>query len=100
MITQEQAIALGESKFWEGMTHRQRAEFQMEAELLCMPFEVLHEAMEKTLGRPILTHEFADAKSLRAELRGERPAPTLDEVLGLIPEDKRVIVRVEGKRDV
>ncbi len=28
-MTREQAIALGESKFWESMTFRERAEFQM-----------------------------------------------------------------------
>ena len=57
-MTKEQAIALAESNFWEGMSHREIAEFQMMEEKLCMPFTVFHEAVEKTLGRPVFTHEF------------------------------------------
>jgi hypothetical protein len=37
------------SKFWEGMTHRQIADFQMCEERLCMPFSIFQEAVEKTL---------------------------------------------------
>ena len=37
-LTREQAIAFGENKLYEGMTSRQIAEFQMEQDLLCMPF--------------------------------------------------------------
>lgn len=92
-MTQEQAIALAESKFWEQMTLRQRAEFQLFERRLCMPFDVFHEAVEKTLGRPVFTHEFGlNLEGLKAELLGERPAPTLEDIIGMIPADKRVIV--------
>jgi hypothetical protein len=92
-ITKDQAIALAESRFWESLTHRQIAEFQMRTKKLCMPFGVFHEAMEKTLGRPVFTHEFgASWDALDAELRGDRPAPTFDEIIAMIPADKRVIV--------
>lgn len=92
-LTREQAVALHDSRFWESMTFRERAEFQMNTDLLCMPFGIFHEAIEKTLGRPVYTHEFGlNVEGLRAELRGERPAPTLQEILDLIPAENRVIV--------
>ena len=92
-ITKEQAIALSESKFWESMTPREIAEFQMFTDRLCMPFDVFHLAVEKALGRPVWTHEFGlDLDGLKAELRGERGAPTMIEIVNLIPADKRVLV--------
>jgi hypothetical protein len=97
-MTKDEAIALAESHFWEQMTLRDRAMFQLHEELLCMPFDVFHEAVEKTLGRPVFTHEFARMDSLRRELNGERPPPTLAEIMDLIPADKRIVVVVPAKR--
>lgn len=91
-LTREQAIALAESNFWKVMSYRERAVFQMNEDLLCMPFDIFHEAVEKTLGRPVYTHEFAFADNLRKELNGEQGAPTMEEIISLIPEDKRIIV--------
>ena len=91
-LTREQAIAFGDNKLYEGMTSRQIAEFQMEQDLLCMPFDVFHKAMEETLGRPVFTHEFAFRDSLRKELLGEKPSPTFEEIVNLIPEQKRVLI--------
>lgn len=90
-ITKDQAIALAETEFWKEMTPRQIAEFQMEARLLCMPFAVFHKAVEEALGRPVWTHEFAFPE-LRAELLGNKPAPTWEEILDLIPAEKRVVL--------
>lgn len=91
-LTQDEAIAFAENKLYEPLTMRQRAEFQMDQQRLCMPFDVFHEAVSKALGRAVFTHEFAFRDDLRAELLGERPAPTFDEILALIPADKRVIL--------
>lgn len=74
------------------MNHRQIAEFQIEQDRLCMPFSVFHEAIEKTLGRPVYTHEFVNSEGLRKELYGEKPAPTFEEILDLIPKDKHVLI--------
>lgn len=98
-LTKEQAIALSESKFWEGMSHRDIAVFQMEARLLCMPFGVFHEAIEKALGRGVFTHEFGfNWEGLKRELYGEASAPSLEDVLALIPEGKRVVVVTPGRK--
>ena len=91
-LTREQAIAFGENKLYERMTKRQIAEFQLEQQKLCMPFDVFHEAIEEALGRPVYTHEFAHLELLKQELYGEKPAPTLEEILSLIPEEKRILI--------
>ena len=93
-LTKEQAIAFGENKCYEGMTYRQIAEFQMEQDKLCMPFGIFHEAMEKTLGRPVFTHEFAFRDSLKKELYGEKESPTFEEICALIPKEKLILIKL------
>ena len=93
-LTKEQAIAFVENKLYEDMTDREKAEFQIEQERLCMPFDVFHKAIEKTLGRPVFTHEFASAyvDNLKKELHGEKESPTFEEILSLIPKEKLIVV--------
>jgi len=93
-LTKEQAIAFGENKCYEGMSYRQRAEFQIEQQFLCMPFDIFHEAVEKTLGRPVFTHEFAFADSIKKELYGEKEPPTFEEICALIPKEKLLILNL------
>ena len=97
-MTREQAIALGETRFWESMTPREIATFQLHEPLLCMPFDVYHGAMEKALGRPVWTHEFGSAgvEGLKAELRGDLPPPTMEEIIALVPADKRMVISTEA----
>jgi hypothetical protein len=92
MLTKDQAIKLAESKFWESMSFKDIAYFQLFERLLCMPFPVFHEAVEKTLERPVFTHEFAFMDDLKKELLGEKEAPSLEDIINLIPEDKRQII--------
>jgi hypothetical protein len=92
-MTQEQAIELCKSKWWIGREPIDLALFQMFEDRLCMPFDVFHEALEKSLGRSVFTHEIAlNRDGIRKELLGERPAPSMQEVLELIPADKRVVI--------
>lgn len=92
-MTKNEAMALYESKFWEQMSFRDRAMFQMFEDLLCMPFDVFHEAIEKALGRPVFTHEFGlNREGLRRELLGESPAPTMGDIIALIPKSKRIVL--------
>ena len=91
-FTREQAIAFGENKLYEPLSYRERAELQLFQNKLCMPFDVFHEAIEKALGRPVFTHEFAFRDELIKELNGEKSAPTLDEIINLIPEEKRILI--------
>ena len=93
-LTEEQAIAFCENKCYEGMSYRQIAEFQMEQDRLCMPFDVFHKAIEKTFGRPVFTHEFAFREELRKELYGEKEPPTFEEICAWIPKEKLILIKL------
>lgn len=92
-LTKEQAIDFGNNHLWESLSLKQRAEFQMSQKLLCMPFNVFHEAVEKTLNRPVYTHEFGlNRDGLMAELFEGKEPPTLQEIIEMIPAEKRIVV--------
>ena len=93
-LTKEQAITFAENRLYEGMTERQIAEFQINQDRLCMPFDVFHRAIEISLGRPVYTHEFAFRDELKKELMGEKDAPSLEDIINLIPAQKRVIIEM------
>ncbi len=94
-LTQEQALRLIETRFWEDMSPQQIAEFQLATDRLCMPWAVFQEAVEEALGRPVWTHEFGmNRDGLIRELHGEQPAPSFAEILELIPEEKRIVALV------
>ena len=58
-----------------------------------MPMKVFHYAISQALGRSVWTHEFGtNWDGLLAELNGEEPPPTFEEILNLIPKDKVVMV--------
>jgi hypothetical protein len=98
-VSREEAIALYDSGFWKEMDYKERAKFQLFEKLLCMPFGVFHEAVEKALGRPVYTHEFGSGNinNLQRELLGEAPAPTLEEIVSLIPKDKQLLIAVTNE---
>jgi len=83
-MTKEMAIKLANSGFWERLTYRERAIFQLSHRLLCMPFSVV----EKALGRPVFTHEFARPDLLMEELIGLKEAPTFQDIVDLLPKNK------------
>jgi hypothetical protein len=80
------------SGFWEGMSAREIALFQLSQERLCIPFGVFHEATEEALGRSVWSHEFAKGDLLMAELLGDRTAPTFQEIVDMVPRGKRILV--------
>lgn len=91
-INKEMAIELSRSNFWETMSARSITLFQLKTKLLCMPFNIFHKAVEEALGRPVWTHEFASYNTLLKELLGEKKPPSMEEIIDLIPEEKRVII--------
>ncbi len=95
-LTKEEAIAFCDNEGWKGWTSRQIAEFQLEQDRLCIPMDVFCKAIQETLGRPVFTHEFAFRDRLKAELHGEAQPPTFEEIVSLIPEEKRIIIFKEG----
>ena len=95
-MTKEEAIALYESEFWKSLTTEEIAKFGLFEDRLCMPFDVFHEAIEKVLGRPVWTHEFGmNRDGLKAEMMGDSPAPSMKDIINLIPEEKRLLILVD-----
>lgn len=93
-LTEEQAIAIYYSKIYENWTDDEIVKFQLFTERLCMPFDKFHEAVEHILHRPVWTTEFIDTMGLQKEYLGEKDAPTFEEIISLIPENKRFIMRI------
>lgn len=90
-ITREQAVALYDSAFWEGLAYVERARFQLSEPRLCMPFDVFVEAVERALGRTVTVREFLSARRLLAELSGEEPLD-VGALMDMLPEEKRVLL--------
>jgi hypothetical protein len=93
-MTEKEALALYATGWWEHATPADIAAFQLQEKMLTCPFDVFHRSVEKTLGRPVWTHEFAFPDHLIAELHDEREPPTMKEILELIPVEKRLVVEV------
>jgi hypothetical protein len=91
-LTEKQAIALADSKVWENWTDEEIVRFQLFQERLCMDFERFHNAMSSVLSRPVFTHEFAFHENLIREYLGIKQKPTFNEIINLIPEEKRIII--------
>ena len=64
-LTKDEAIALAESGWWKDKEPREIVRFQLFEDRLSMDFSAFHEAVEKALGRPVWTHEFAEPVHLR-----------------------------------
>ena len=94
-IGKEKAVQLYNSGWWEGKSHKEIAEFQLFTVELAVPFAVFHEAIEKCLDRPVFTHEFGlNFDGIMAEFLGEKLAPTLEEIIDLIPAEKRILIQM------
>lgn len=91
-LTRNQATALYDSSFWENLAYVERARFQLSEERLCMPFDVFVEAVERSLGRAVTVGELLDSLALLSELTGERQPLDIDELLALLPDDKRILL--------
>lgn len=92
-IGKEKAIELFHSGWWKGRPAKEVAKFQLFTDELSMPFDEFHKVLEEALGRPVWTHELGlNFDGIALELLGEKDAPTMEEILNLIPEDKRIVI--------
>lgn len=91
-MTKEQAIALAQTKWWEGLSAHDVVMFQLFESLLCMDFCTYHAALEEALCRTVWTHEIAFPARLQREFLGDRCPPTFEEIVSLIPADKRIVL--------
>lgn len=80
-ISEEEAKRMYKSKWWKKCTNREIVRFQLFTDRLCLPFDRFHEAVEKSLNRPVWTHEFGiNYDGLCKEFLGEQEAPTFKEI--------------------
>ncbi len=94
-ITKEQAIELHDSGMWKTWTDEEIVKFQLYQDCLAVPFDKFHGAIEKILERPVFTHEFAFSDNLIAEFEGRKGKPSFQEIIDLIPAEKRFIFKVD-----
>lgn len=94
------AVELLDDGWWKDKPANEIVDFQLFTAELCMPFDEFHRALTTVLQRPVFTHELGlNYDGIVAEYLGERPAPTLQQIIGLIPEHKRVVTAVgDGDR--
>lgn len=78
------------------MTPEQRQE-EFEALGWCeVPFDWIHERIEALVGRPVWTHELGlNSQGLWQECRWESRPATMEEIIELIPEEKRIVFSIE-----
>jgi hypothetical protein len=93
-LTREQAVAMAKSNVWKEWTSEQVVRFQMFQERLCMDFSHFHKCVEDVLGRPVFTHEFGFRDDMVREYLGEKEAPSFEDIINLIPSEKRIIIGV------
>lgn len=91
-LTEEQAVALYDTGFWEKLAYVERARFQLSERRLCMPFDVFVESVERALGRPVTVGEFLRTRRLLAELTGERHPLELEDLVNMLPEEQRILL--------
>lgn len=98
-FTQEQAVTFAKGGEWKDWTEEEIVRFQLYQRRLCMDFDVFHKAVGKILGRPVFLHEFMSFETLQQEYEGSRPAPTFEEIVNMIPEEKRIIMDLDELED-
>ena len=95
-LTKKQATEFYESKVWETWTDEQIVRLQLFQRLVCVKWSRFHEAIEIVLDRPVYTHEFAFDSELKKEYLGVKTKPTIEEIIDLIPEEKRIMINYRG----
>lgn len=91
-LTEKEAIALAKTGWWKKKDSYSIALFQLQQRKLCMNISDFHKAVGEALNRPVYNHELAKSDLLLQELLGEREAPSFNDILCMIPEDKLMIV--------
>lgn len=94
-LTKEEAIRIYDTKEYENWNDREKVAAMLYGKLLCMPFDVFHAAIERVLDRPVFTHELGlNYEGIVKEFEGTGKKPTIEEIINLIPEEKRIMISV------
>lgn len=86
MLDMEYSKRFTDGMMWDKMSDRELVIFQLSNDLLCCPWGIFHEKVEKVLGRPVWTHEFANMQGLLLEVfegttEDKNPIATLVQVM-------------------
>lgn len=92
-LTKEQAIELGNSKWWRYVNNASIAAFQLTQETLCCPILVYKDALSRTLGRNVYTHELVEPELLIREMNREIKTPSVDEIIAMLTYDKTAVIK-------
>lgn len=61
-----------------------------------VPFDLMHRRMESLVGRPVWTHEMGlNWEGLCREARWESRPATIEEIIDIVPQVKRVVVDLQ-----
>lgn len=74
------------------MSPLQITEMCLFQQFLPVPFSLFHEAITTVFERSVYTHEFADRNALQQEFLKNKPAPTLQAIMDMIPPEKRITI--------
>ncbi len=93
-LNRKQALDIYNSKVWEKWADEEIVKFQLYQDRLGVPFDRFHAALEKMLGRSVWTHELSSSNinNIRMEFEGIKQKPTFEEIMGLIPKEKLIMV--------
>ena len=94
-FTKEQAITFYESDIWKNWDDEKIVKFQLFQKRVVIPFDYFHQAINTVLNRLVFTHEFAlNYNDLIDEYLNIKPEPTFQEIIEIIPEEKRIIIDI------
>ena len=93
-LTKKQAQYLNDVGAWWDWTDEQVVRFQLFQKKLAMPSYRFHEALEVVLKRGIYLREYSQRDKLCEEYLQSNTMPTFQEIIQMIPEDKRFIIEL------
>ena len=92
-MTSEEARRFGEEGFWKKLTPVERAWMQLYQPCICMPLDVIYDAMQTLFDRPVYSHEmWMDAMASLRKEAADRRHISFEEVLEKIPAEKRIVI--------
>lgn len=62
-LTKEEAIEIYKSEVWKNWDDEAIASFQLAQQLLAVPFDIFHKAVEKVLNRPVSMEELINLEA-------------------------------------
>lgn len=93
-IGSERAIEFAKTGWWKKCTAKEIVNTQLWVKEMMMDLAPFQAAMEEVLGRPVQLLEFMDITALMKEYLGEKEAPSLKDILSLIPDNKVICIHV------